>query len=117
MSDKNFCKKIYDKTLEQLTDLGLQRESVWNAVTIENYEEALHTFEELLVALPKKNQARISELLAVRNHYYLNDIFDSLRSYKKNLHFYLNRVPSLETIDTTVFDRVNRDLCLNIVTA
>lgn len=114
MSDKNFCKRIYEKSLEQLTTLGLQKEKILDIVSIEDYELALRFFEEQLIALPKKEQIRLSEALASRNHYYLNDIFDSLRSYKQNLHFYLNGVPALATIDTTIFDKVNRDLCLNI---
>ncbi len=108
----NSCKGVYKRYLTLLRTAGIPMDKVEEILSGENYDDALAAFA-LLTATGKWSKV-MTNMISMCGTTILNDVFDILWFYRRNLHFRVESIPDIDIFDTTILNEIKRDICLDI---
>ena len=108
----NTCKGVYKRFQTLLKSAGVPMDKVEQLLSSNDYDEALAGFAVLLGA--GKWSHIMANLTELCGHTILNDIFDIMWFYRRNLHFRIENIPDVDVFNTSILSEVNRDICLDI---
>lgn len=110
---KNFCRVIYDRYMFTLLTADINKEQLENILQMPNYDLALDAFLNL-IASTEKCKIIFKSAITSCGLSVISTVFDVLYFYRRNLHFSLQSIPNLEITNTTILEKVNKDLCVEI---
>lgn len=100
----NYCKEIYDKCFDIFEDLDI--------FIYEINDCSIRT--KYIDGLSKLNKAIRDKGIYIGPRIRVDELFAHIWIYTKNFHFYLNDIPEIEALDTTIFEKFGRGFCLNL---
>lgn len=108
----NTCKAIYKRYMSILETANVDMKKLEEIMCSDDYNEAMMLFAKLVA---QKDSAQLmAEFSDMSGNSFLNNIFDLIWFYRRNLHFRIDSIPDVDVYNTSILSENTRDMCLDI---
>jgi hypothetical protein len=114
MDTKNYYRQVNEKCIELLQHFGFSRDIIKRFCLFNNFDDAMMFFSETIEKLPDEQKTTTATELITKGILYIDDVICSVWLYNRSLHFYLDSIPNMNVIDTTILDRNEKDFFINL---
>lgn len=116
-ADTSMCKVIYKRFWLTLTEMGIPRDKLNELLSNDDFSRAELEFERI-IANDRIIGAKTLKIQRTCGIEMPTTLFEHLYFYRRNLHLMVddafNKLPDVNIKDLTLFNKVNRDMCIDI---